>query len=890
MRSPSHANMPLRFLLVIAALSAHVGIANAYSDQPPPGQLPDGVKPLAYRLELRIDPRLDRFDGTVSIDIEIAEKVDRVWLHGKSLVVSKATLTDRRGKAYPVNYEEVLDSGVARLDLPAAIAGRFTLTVDYSAPFDTSGSGLYKSVHREDAYVASQFQAIGARQVFPGFDEPRFKVPFDITLIVPEGMAAFTATPVDRVSAERGWVRQVHETTRPLPTYLLAFAVGPYDVLSRDAIPPGAHRDDPVPLRGVAVRGQGPKLAYPLDNTEEILVLLEEFFGTPYPYSKLDLVSTPFHSVAGMENAGLIMYHDSYLLVDDGSSVVSRRWFVMVHAHELAHQWFGNLVTPSWWDDAWLNESFATWMGMRVGQEVWPAGNFSRWGIRWAQSAMESDSIASVQPIRSEITRNESINDAFDAVTYLKGGGVLSMFELYLGDEAFRNGVRYHLERFADGVATADDFFESLATASGDKRTAAALRSFIDRPGVPMLDIETHCEDDRPRLRVTQTRYSPLGSNIDPLSQQWQIPLCASIYGGQSATTHCHLLEDRTEDIELPAESCDVVVQPNAGAAGYYRYTVGDESWRKLIGLLPEMGPGEALAVGDSLGGAFRSGMLSADLYADGLTALTGRPEWDVVYATTGQLEMLLAIADPKDIAALRARFRDLLAPGLAEHGKGSEPNALMFQSLIATFLVEHLDDPELLEPLAERAARYIGVGVASDRSVLKPDELAAALAAGVTMRGEEFSETLLKEALATQDPEFRQVAFGALARLPSGPVIDSLLNMVASGELDGEDVSTILVARFSNPETRDAIFKWMRDNSERALAAIPSNLRTIRVGRLGQSFCSTKRAEDWREFVVENAELLPGYEQPLADTTREISRCAALSDARAAAVADAFL
>ncbi|MEQ9563279.1 MAG: M1 family metallopeptidase, partial [Woeseiaceae bacterium] len=432
----------------------------------PVGRLGNEVVPTKYNIELTIDPSQVSFSGRVSIDVTLSEPTSRIWLHGKDLDVTEAYLVDGESKRIDATYEQRLESGVALLTLnEAAEAGAATLHFAYSAPFDTSTNGLFKVERDGLHYAVTQFQPIGARKVFPGFDEPGFKVPFELAFIARADDVVITTTP--EVSVEdlgNNTVKHVFDTTRPLPTYLIAIAVGPYDLVDYGTIPPNAVRERELPLRAIAAKGQGDNLTYALKNTDGILSVLEEDFGTPYPYRKLDLIAMPESFGGAMENVGAITYDEYLLLMDEDSPLNQRRVYTFVHAHEIGHMWFGNVVTPEWWDDIWLNESFASWIMYKAADEYWPEGEFDRELLKDALGAMSNDSLAAARQIREPVEHNDQIADTFDGITYQKGAGVLAMLERYVGEDRFQDGIRLHMDRHHDGTATAEDFISSVAT------------------------------------------------------------------------------------------------------------------------------------------------------------------------------------------------------------------------------------------------------------------------------------------------------------------------------------------------------------------------------------------------------------------------------------------
>ena len=357
------------------------------ADEPPTGQLPAAARPNHYRLHLSIDPRRDYFSGRAEIDVTLDQSADTLWLHGKALQVDEASARLADDSEVALDWQQASPVGVARLTAAQPLpAGPLTLVFDYRAPFNTSLEGLHRIRHGDADYAFTQFEATSARMAFPAFDQPGFKTPFDVTLTVPEDVTAITNTPqVARRDDGEGSVTLEFATSKPLPTYLVAFAVGPFDVVEAPPIPPSGLRETPLPLRGITTRGKGDRIRYALEHTADIVLAMESYFDTPYPYAKLDLIAIPDFGSGAMENAGAITYREQLLLLDENATVGDKRNFLNTHAHELSHQWFGNLVTPQWWDDLWLKEAFATWHSYKTIDALNPGENYldSLFSQRW---------------------------------------------------------------------------------------------------------------------------------------------------------------------------------------------------------------------------------------------------------------------------------------------------------------------------------------------------------------------------------------------------------------------------------------------------------------------------------------------------------------------------
>jgi len=575
----------------------------------PHAQLPDTVTPRAYRVDMMIDPQQEGMSGSVAIDVTVNDAANNIWIHAKEMTVSAARIAYKDGTKAELKFNAIpLDeapSGIAYLssdkDLPA---GDATITVDYTTPYNQNLNSAYQVRRGEDAYIVTQFEPLGAREAFPSFDEPKFKVPFTLSITSPSDEVVISNTPevsMSPVSVEgENWTKHQFAQTRPLPSYLIAFAVGPYDVVDYGTIPPNSIRKTPLELRGLTAADKGEQVEFALEGTEAILTALEEYFGTPYPYEKLDLIAAPDYAFGAMENPGAIVYREFLLLLNENSPLSQKRAYNRVHSHELAHQWFGLTLNA-------------------------------------ALGAMNIDTLSTTRKVREPLARSENVMDQFDGITYRKGGGVLSMFESFVGEDAFKKGVRLHMDRYADGVATGDDFFNSIAEGSGNPDVVSAMKSFVDQPGLPLVKAKIFAGQQKGTgaytgIVLSQSRYAPLGSKTQQ-GQSWEIPVCIAYGQDGKIGKKCTLLDEN--DTEITIDGLVDWVTLNQNGSGYYRFTMNSEAWAGLIESLDELNTREALTVQDSLVAAFRAGEVDADVFLNGMSAFAAHPEYDVASAST---------------------------------------------------------------------------------------------------------------------------------------------------------------------------------------------------------------------------------------------------------------
>jgi len=862
----------------------------------PTGQLGDAVVPTHYELDLTIVPERDSFSGQVTIDVEVNRRSPVIWMHGNGLEVSEVTYTTGDGTTIPAQYEQAHETGVAKVSLDQAPpAGAGTLEFTYSAPFNDALEGLYKVEEDGEAYAFTQFEATSARLAFPSFDEPAFKVPFDIAVTAPEGDTVITATPESASeSVGDGLVRHVFETTQPLPTYLIAFAVGPLDVVEAEALPATDLRDRPIPLRGVAAKGKGDQLAYALENTQGILETLESYFGRAYPYKKLDIIAVPDFAAGAMENVGAITYREQLLLLGDGSqaSPEQRRAYARVHAHELAHQWFGNLVTPKWWNDIWLNESFATWMGNKALDRWKPEAGFGNLTLRGALSVMENDAMATARQIREPIESNHDIATAFDSITYQKGGGVLEMFESWLGETVFRDGVRKFLDRHAHDVADVDDFLQALADAGNTPEVVEAFKSFLLQPGVPLVNVEIDCGGDVPVARLKQQRYLPVGSQAEP-DKTWQVPVCLALGGEEGRERFCTLLDLTEVATALPLDQCPSWAMPNADGSGYYRFSLEGEGWSNLLENFDALNGRESMALMGSLSAAFRADEATTATLADAFEMFAAVEDREVatrpIEDLTTMRNRLAASAAAKE--GVEAFLRNLYSDRLNSLGLEPGPEEETATRLLRTDLVTALAELGRAEELRARLNRMAGAYLTDDgrdSDALPASLVGPALAVAVEERGAAFAQELLDRALASRDATFRERALSALAAAPQEAVGEMMRAQILSEELRDNEAAMIVFTQSQTREQRGAIWEWVQANLDAFIERVPT-WRQGQVTHVGQGFCSRERAQEVQAFFADKVADLEGGPRGLNQTLETIRLCAALKDAKSEEVTSFF-
>jgi aminopeptidase N len=531
-----------------------------------PTQLPANVRPVSYGILIQPNPHNLRFKGSVLTQIDVVEATDEIVMNAADLDLRSATLIGRVNDpeiaASRISIDEGKQTATVHFAKPVA-PGRYRLAIEYSGRIYTQAAGLfaldYDSAQGRKRALFTQFEAPDARRMFPGWDEPQFRTPYALTVVVPPGQDAVSNMPKASTDVQPDGSRMISfQSTPAMSSYLLFLAVGEFDRIT--AVAAGTE------IGVVAKRGDGEKGRWALESSARILPWYNDYFGTPYPLPKLDNVAGPGSSqfFGAMENWGAIFSFESILLVDPAITTEARRQSIFeVAAHEMAHQWFGNLVTMAWWDDLWLNEGFASWMATKATAALHPEWEPELGNVEGRESAMNLDSVSSTHPVVQRVETVEQISQAFDAITYRKGEAVIVMLEDYVGEDAWRRGVQDYIRTHKLANTQTDDLWRAVEKAAGRPVTAIA-HDFTLQPGVPLIRVESApCRAGRTQLSLRQGQFSR--DRQEQSARAWRVPVIAAPVGGAEVRT---LVTGGAAT--LGVQGCSPIVV-NSGQSGYYR-------------------------------------------------------------------------------------------------------------------------------------------------------------------------------------------------------------------------------------------------------------------------------------------------------------------------------
>ena len=797
----------------------------------------------------------------------IDQKSSALWLHGHGLTVSKATATKESSEIALT----VTPHGTELLELRSAQsleAGEWTLMIDYAGTFDqVSTAGAFKQTVGEASYVYTQLQALYARRVFPCLDEPDNKVPWKLTLDIPAKLVAVSNTPmVSEAALAGGKKRVVFQVTKPLPTYLIAFGVGPFEIVDAGKTKGG------TPVRIVTLAKRGAEAAYAAKTTAKVLELTEEWFGTPYPYAKLDILTIPVTTGFGaMENAGLITFTETLMLFDSKTSRQRMYIWILVAAHEIAHQWFGDLVTMVYWDDIWLNEGFANWLEHKVTAKFDPSWRDQESILGVRVGALNADSLVTARQIRQPIVTEDDILNVFDGITYEKGASVLSMFEAFVGPDVFQKGVRDYLAARAWGNATSTDFVTAVAKAAGKDMLVPALATFLDQPGTPQITATVTCQGT-PSLLLAQERYLPPGAAPPKPTKPWIVPICVAYDRDGKRAEACGVLEQPTGTVALDAKACPRWMMPNVNGRGYYRNTftpaqliaLRDEAWKNLTWT-------ERRAVFFDAKTAAYNGRLPLTLALSFVPKLLAGADRFTVPPALG----LATGLDPLVPTALRGKYeaylRQTFGPGAVKAGLAPKDSDTLDLESTREDLIYAVAwtarDPKLVAEAVKLADKWRDL----------PQSIRSVVLTIAVDASPQIFDQILRDVKTETDRARRGEMVGALGAVRDVARQSRTLELVIDPKIDIRETMGLLYA--GTDATRANVQTFYDANRVAILARFPKDATTISVADLSWIFTSSCKAET-RDAVVArvNKEFapLPGGAHVVAEGIEAMDQCIA--------------
>jgi aminopeptidase N len=757
--------------------------------------LPDQVEPSRYDILITPEAAKLRFDGKVTIAITVKRATNLITLNAADLTFSKVVLSGHETETPTVSFDEGVQTATIGFAAPIQ-PGNYSLTIDYAGKINSQSRGLF-AVDYEDAngkgkMLVTQFEAPDARRFVPSWDEPSRKAVFALEAIVPEGRMALSNMPqTANQSLGNGFKRVSFAPSPKMSSYLLFFGVGD---LERRTIKVGTVDVGMVTKRGDLDQGQTA-----LEDAAKILVQYNDYFGTAYPLPKLDHLAVPNSGGFGaMENWGAILYFDHALLLDPARSNEGNRQDVYsTVAHEMAHQWFGDLVTMAWWDDIWLNEGFASWMTTRVTDKMHPDWN------PWLQAeagkdyAMSLDAKASTHPVVQSVNTVEQVSQAFDSITYEKGQAVIQMLEDYAGEDAFRDGVRAYMKSHAYGNTVTRDLWSAVETAA--KRPIMAISDdFVRQPGVPLITLDKAvCQKGQTQLTLSQGRFGL--DEASKVTASWHVPVRVSVLGQAGTQT---ILTDGKPVMKAMVSGCGPI-KLNAGQAGYFRSNYAPALKADLISHFSALPASDQLGLINDGFALTQGGYAPIDDYLDLSSRVGPLSDPTVLERTQAILGRLNGLfEDEPRQEAMKAYGRSVLNPVLAQIGwrpvKGESPRLALLRLSVISALGQ-MDDPAVV---AEAKRRFLAAD--QDPKAMPGDIREVIQSVALAHADQALFDEALRRAKTSKSQMERNDLFSAMAKVRDPALARQMLDLSISDTVP-VTVGPRLIQRLSDRHERMA-------------------------------------------------------------------------------------
>ena len=841
-------------LLMVAEISAALAEADPYRLNP-------AVQPLKQQLEMTIDPNQADYSGSTHFVLDVREAVESIVLHAQDITILGAKF-GRKGEVKAATFEQH-EHSLLHISTGSVIEpGQYHLRIDFEDNFNTDSVSMYRVEENNRYHVITQLEASEAREAFPCFDEPAYKFPWQVTLTVPSDMMAISNTPIESTVEHDTMKTVVFSETAPIPSYLVAIAVGEFEAVDI----PGMS----IPGRVVTTPGKSHLTKLAVESTPKLVAGFENYFDSTYPYQKLDLIATPEFWYGAMENPGAIIYIDRALLIDMENFDPTRyRSIIGTNSHELAHQWFGDVVTMGWWVDLWLNESFASWMGDKIVAEAYPQLDIEKSRMSSMFKTMNQDAGPSSRPIRApRKSTGNFLNDIGPA--YSKGRVVINMFEKAIGEDNFRAGILEYMRRHQWGNASAIDFADAIGThANWD--VAKAFASFIQQPGVPLISVEVL--DDN-RLSVSQQRFSNAGVELPEL--QWTIPVGIKYSVNGEIHTQTLVLDSPSAIVELQHHGDIDWIYPNAEQGGYFRWKVPAKMLQPLVDDAQQLlTPMERMGLVSNLTATLYAGELPADEYLAALASFSAERDPYVLDIVVDQLTVIKdALVSDTYKSGFAAFTGKLLGPAIDSLGLDpvdGESNAVTtIRPDMLQQLIRDARDEVVTREFAKRGAAYLAGDLDLHASLISTALLATAITGDL-----ETYATFKNRFESAKEPNARNRFLAALTYFEIPEVLVDLQAYSTSDAVRPSEMLSVRRLLLAQPENRDPILDYALTNYATFKARLPGN-GLAGLPSVARS-CSLKNIERAKKFFDNPDHQVSGTLRVLDKVVASAQTCATL-------------
>ncbi len=825
-------------------------------------RLPEIAVPENYKLTFTPDLDKASFEGDETIAIHVLKPTSEITLNSAEIEFHDVTITaGGHAQKATVTPDKEKEMVVLKVEKPLA-AGAASVHITYAGILNDQMRGLYLGKDDQGRkYASTQFESTDARRAFPSFDEPAYKATFDITAVADNGLAVISNTKIASDTPGPGDKHTVRFATTPrMSSYLAALVIGNFAYVEGEA--------DGIPIRVYNPTGKEQQGKFALDVAEHVLSYYDKYFNIKYPYGKLDLVGIPDFSAGAMENTGCITFREVLLQIDEKTGGVGlKKTIASVIAHEMAHQWFGDLVTAKWWDDIWLNEGFATWMSSKPIEAWRPEWNFDLDDVSNTGGSLNTDSLANTRPIHQAAETPGQIMELFDGIAYGKAAAVLRMVEAYVGDKTFEAGVNAYLQKHQYSNATAADFWNAQAETS-KKPVDKIMASFITQAGAPIVNVKSQCSGNSTSITVDQRRYYVDRIKFqEPNDQLWEFPLCLKSSAGEQK---CELLTKREETFRL--SGCSNWVLANAGATGYYRSGYDPESVRALASdAETKLTPAERIALQADIWASIRVAREPIGdflAFAQGVGNDRSRAVLDDVLGRLNYIDTYLV--NNSDREAFRSWLRGYLRPILQDVGwepkPGESDEIRTMRGRVFNALGYDARDPQVL---AE--ARKI-----ADQAIDNPDSVDHELAGGAlsiaALNGDEaFYDRLVTASKNAKSQEDYYGFLFTLSAFTNPKLLQRTLDYAISPDVRSQDTLQLIGAVFGNPVGQKEAWDFVLAHWD-AIQKAGGPFASAAVVQASGSFCDAQMRDQLVSFFA--AHKIEAAERTYRQSIERINNC----------------
>jgi len=815
--------------------------------------LPTCVKPSHYDLKLHIDLEELKFNGEVTIDIEVVEATDVITLHALALELSDAAVCQGEQCAVVTgtDMDEAQQTACIRLAAPLPL-GPAQLSLKFAAPLEAKMMGLYRSQYTgadgaTRHMAVTQFEAASARRCLPCWDEPALKATFSVTLDVASHLCALSNMPEESNSADAASGRKVVKFERSpiMSSYLLAVCVGECDTVE-------ATTATGVLVRVFTPRGQASHGEYALNVAVKSLEYYADYFKIGYPLPKCDLIAVPDFSAGAMENWGLITYRESLLLVDPkNSSAQTQQRIAIIVAHEVAHQWFGNLVTMDWWTYLWLNEGYANFSEYLCVDHIFPEMKIWNLFLTYSFSpALELDSLENTHPVEVEVFSSADVDEIFDEISYDKGASVIRMLHRYLGDAAFRKGMNAYLCKHQYGNTTSEDLWAALAESSG-KPVQEVMAAWTRQPGYPVVSVEAKEEGDKTVLKVSQTKFYLNGAK-DTQNTKWAVPI--DVKCSVDDQIRSLLLKDVSGTLELPKIPEDGWVKVNAGACGFYRTRYSSDLLKKLskvvsAGTLPIV---DRVTIIDDMLAMVKSGYSPTTDLLELLSGYSKEDEYSVFVSLRHCLSSLSSLMshDPELKGKMNLFKKSIFLSTYEKLGWESPEGEDCLSRLLRPLALVSLGEtgyPEVVAKAKELLAAHVS------GSPIAPDIRACVYKICMLHGDKTTQDTFMSLYKASSSQEEKDRLSRNMGVTSNETLLKSLFEFTMK-EVRSQDIPFVIYfAAFSSPEGGRFVWNYFKENYDKFVEIYGTSDLMIRLSKfVSENFASASAADEIEKFFEE--------------------------------------